>query len=140
VSTKSSQIREYIQKASQGENKAARYLFLTEIVDKKVQTQSGITIGKLKDLVIRDDRHYAEVTSLIVERSLGRPPLDIAWSNVVSVTTEKTLVQDPPEGRYSEIKHENDQLLLRDKILDKRILDTEGFDVEVVYDIQLLFV
>jgi len=140
VSTKSSQIREYIQKASQGENKAARYLFLTEIVDKKVQTQSGITIGKLKDLVIRDDRHYAEVTSLIVERSLGRPPLDIAWSNVVSVTTEKTLVQDPPEGRYSEIKHGNDQLLLRDKILDKRILDTEGFDVEVVYDIQLLFV
>ncbi len=74
MSTKSSQIREYIQKASLGENKAARYLLLTEILDKKVKTQSGITIGKLKDLVIRDDPHYAEVTSLIIERSLGRPP------------------------------------------------------------------
>jgi magnesium transporter len=140
VSTKSSQIREYIRKASLGENKTARYLLLTEIVDKRVQTHSGITIGKLKDLVIRDDPHYAEVTYLIVERSLGRPPLNIAWNNVISVTTEKTLVQDPPEGKYQEIKHGNDQLLLRDKILDKRILDTEGFDVEVVYDVQLLFV
>jgi len=56
------------------------------------------------------------------------------------VGTEKTIVQDPPEGKYPEIKHNEDQLLLRDKILDKRILDIEGFDVEVVYDIQLLFV
>jgi magnesium transporter len=140
VSTVSNQIRDYIQKASLGQNETARYLLLSQIVNKKVQTQSGITIGKLKDLVIRDDPRYAEVTSLIVERSLGRPPLSIPWSNVVSVTTEKTTVQEPPGGKYPEIKHGSDQLLLRDKILDKRILDTEGFDVEVVYDIQLLFV
>jgi len=140
VSTKSNQIREYIHKASLGENKTARYLFLTEIVNKKVRTQGGITIGKLKDVVIKEDPRYAEVTSLVVERSLGRPPLNVPWSNVINVTTEKTIVQDPPEGKYPEIKHSTDQLLLRDKILDKKILDTEGFDVEVVYDIQLLFV
>ena len=69
MSTKQNHIREYIQKASLGENKSAKYLFLTEILDKKVRTESGITIGKLKDLIIRDDRRYAEVTGLIVERS-----------------------------------------------------------------------
>ena len=140
MSVNSSQIREYIQKASLGENKAARYLFLTEIVNKKVQTKSGVTVGKLKDLVINDDSRYAEVVSLIVERSLGRPPWSVPWSNVVEVTTEKTTVQDPPEGKYPEIKHTEEHLLLRDKVLDKRILDIDGFDVEVVYDIQLLFV
>jgi hypothetical protein len=56
------------------------------------------------------------------------------------VTGQKTTIQDPPEGKYPEIKHAEDQLLLGDKILDKRILDIEGFDVEVVYDIQLLLV
>ena len=140
MSANSNQIREYIQKTSLGGNKTARYLFLTEIVNKKVQTQSGVTIGKLKDLVIKDEPRYAEVLSLIVERSLGRPPWNVPWANVVEVTTEKTTVQDPPEGKYPEIKHSEEHLLLRDKVLDKRILDIEGFDVEVVYDIQLLFV
>ena len=123
-----------------GEDKAARYLLLSEIVNKKVQTHAGVAIGKLKDLVFKDDPHYAEVTSLIVERSLGRPSWNVPWSKVVDVTTEKTIVQDPPEGKYPEVKHGEDQLLLRDKVLDKRILDIEGFDVEVVYDIRLLIV
>jgi len=140
MSVRSNQIRDYIQKASVGDSKTARYLFLSEIINKKVQTQGGLTVGKLKDLVIKDDPHYAEVTSLIVERSLGRPSWNVPWGNVIDVTQEKTMIQDPPEGKYPEIKHTEDQLLLGDKILDKRILDIEGFDVEVVYDVQLLLV
>lgn len=140
MSVRSNQIREYIQRASFGQNKTTRYLLLSEIINKKVQTKSGVTVGKLKDLVFKDDEHYPEVTSLIVERSLGRPPWNVPWSNVFDVTAEKTIIQEPPEGKYPEIKHSEDQLLLSDKVLDKRILDIEGFDVEVVYDIQLLLV
>jgi len=140
MSARSNQIREYIQRASLGENKTARYLFLSEVLDRKVKTQGGVTVGKLKDFVMKDDPHYAEVTGLIVERSLGRPSWNVPWSNVIDVGTDKTVVQDPPEGKYPEIKHGEVQLLLRDEILDKRILDIEGFDVEVVYDIQLLLV
>jgi magnesium transporter len=134
------QIRENIRRTSLGPNNAARYLLLSEIVSKKVQTQAGITIGRLKDFVFRDDPRYAEVISLIVERSMGRPSLNVPWDNVVSMTAEKTIVQDPPGGKYPEIKRGEDLLLLRDKILDKRILDIEGFDVEVVYDVRLLSV
>ncbi len=140
MTVNSNEIREHIRKASLGGNSNTKYLMLSEIVNKKVQTKSGVTIGKLKDLVFKDDPRYAEVTSVIVERSLGRPPLNVPWSNVVDVTTAKTIVQDPPEGKYPEIKHGEERLLLRDKVLDKRILDIEGFDVEVVYDIQLLLV
>jgi magnesium transporter len=134
----SNQVREQIHKALQGENSGTKYLLLSEIVNKRVQTKSGITIGKLQDLIFKDDPHYAEVTNIIVERSLGRPSWNVPWADVIGVSTEKTLVQDPPEGKYPEIKHSKEQLLLRDRVLDKRILDIEGFDVEVVYDIQLL--
>jgi sporulation protein YlmC with PRC-barrel domain len=122
------------------EKEGAQYLFLTQVVDKNVQTETGTRIGKLKDFVFNDDPHYAEVTSLVVGRSFGRPPLNVPWSHVVNVGTEKTIIREPPEGQYPEFKDEEDQLLLRDKILDKKVLDTKGFDVEVVYDIQLLFV
>ncbi len=140
MTVNSNHIREYIRKASLGGNSNTKYLMLSEIVNKKVQTKSGVTIGKLKDLVFKDDPRYAEVTGVIVERSLGRPPLNVPWSNVIDVTTAKTTVRDPPEGKYPELKHGEEQLLLRDKVLDKRILDIEGFDVEIVYDIQLLLV
>ncbi len=140
MSVRSNQIREYVQKAALGENKSMRYLFLSEIINKKVQTKDGVTLGKLRDLVIKDEAHYPEVIGAIVERSLGRPPWNVPWNHVVSMTKEKTIIEAPPEGKYPELKHSEDQLLLRDKVLDKRILDIEGFDVEVVYDIQLLLV
>jgi magnesium transporter len=132
--------QEQIRETLLGRSKPPQYLLLSEIVNKKVQTHSGITIGRLKDLVFKDDPHYAEVTDLVVERSLGRPPYRIPWSSVVEVSKERSLVQDVSEGKYPEIKHGESYLLLRDEILDKRILDLEGFEVEVVYDIQLLFV
>jgi len=140
VSATSNQIKEYIQQPSLGEKKNTRYLFLSEIIDKKVQTRSGVTIGRLRDLIFKDEPNYAEVTSLIVERPLGRPPWKVPWTNAIDVTSQRTVVEDPPEGRYPEIKHGEDHLVLRDKVLDKRILDIEGFDVELVYDIQLLLV
>lgn len=140
MAVKSNQIREYVQKASLGENKSMRYLFLTRIVGKKVQTKDGVTLGDLKDLVIKDEGQYPEVVGLIVERSLGRPSWNVPWNHVVDVTTDKTVVDSPPEGKYPQLKHSEDMLFLRDKVLDKRILDIEGFDVEVVYDIQLLLV
>jgi magnesium transporter len=134
------QVRGNIDGVSQGQNETPQYLLLSEILDKRVQTQSGITIGKLKDLVFKDDPHYAEVTDLVIERSLGRPPYRIPWSNAIKVSAEKSIVQDSSEGKYPEIKHGETCLFLRDKILDKRILDLEGFEVEVVYDMLLLFV
>jgi len=112
-------------------------LFLSEIIDKKVRTQSGIKIGKLKDLCFVDDPKYAEVTSLLIGRPFGHLPLNVPWSNVIDITDEGITVENRPEG-YPESKNAEELLLLRSKILDKRILDLEGFDVEVVYDIQLL--
>jgi CBS domain-containing protein len=137
---KANHIREYLQKTSLGQNKAMRYLYLSEILKKKVQTKDSVTLGKLKDLVIKDEGHYPEVTNIIVERSLGRPAWNVPWSHVVNVTAEGTTIAPPPEDKYPQIKHGEDYLLLADKVLDKKILDIEGFDVELVYDIQLLLV
>ena len=140
MTVNSGQIQDRHQNNSIADRKDARYILLSEIANKKVQTESGISIGRLKDLVFKDDPHYAEVISLIVGRSMGRPPLNIPWNSVINVGTERTVVQDPIEGQFLEINEDEDQLLLWDRIIDKRILDTKGFAVEVVYDIQLLLV
>jgi magnesium transporter len=122
------------------ETKNAKTLLLGDVIGKKVRTKSGITLGKLKDFVFTDDPKYAEVTSLVIGRPFGRFPLGVPWPSVIDVNPQSVVVADPPENGYHELKHIDDLLLLRGKILDKKILDLEGFDVDVVYDIQLLLV
>jgi magnesium transporter len=123
-----------------GGNGHASSLMLNELIGSRIETKSGNKLGKLKDLVFVDDPKYAEVTHLVVGRPLGDPSLKVPWSEVVEVRPKVIDVRDPTEGGYPELGPEEDLLLLRDKIVDKRILDTGGFAVEVVYDIQLLMV
>jgi CBS domain-containing protein len=107
-------------------------------MDRKVRTESGSTLGKLRDLCFVDDPKYAEVTSLLIGRPFGHLSLNVPWENVIEINESKIVVQDSPSGGYPEVKNPEDYLLLRAKVLDKRIIDLEGFDVDVVYDIRLL--
>lgn len=117
----------------------ARYLRVCELVDRKVRTEAGTTLGRLQDFVFVDDPKYAEVTHLVVRRPFGRPPLKVPWSEVILMSTTETIVKDPPNGgEYEGIEDLDDLLLLRDRIIDKRILDTRGLGIDVVYDVQLL--
>lgn len=105
-----------------------------------MRTKSGVKLGKLKDFVFVDDPKYAEVTTLIIGRPFGDPSLKVPWSSVVGFEADEIVVRDAPDGGYAEVGPEEDLLLLKDKLLDKKILDTEGLAVEVVYDLQLLLV
>ena len=117
----------------------SQYLRVSELVDRKVRTERGITLGKLQDFVFVDDPKYAEVTYLLVRRPFGRPPLKVPWPQVVRMDRAETVVRDLPDGtEHTSVDDVADLLLLRDRILDKRMLDTRGFGVDVVYDIQLL--
>ena len=117
----------------------AHYLQLSEVMDQKVKTEAGITLGRLQDFVFVDDPKYAEVTDLVVRRPFGRPPLRVPWGQVRSMSALETVARSLAGGaEYPKIEDLEDVLLLRDKILDKRILDTRGYGVDVVYDVQLL--
>ena len=115
-----------------------RYYLLTALLDKPVSTTSGATIGRLNDLEFIDDPKYGEVTGVIVRRPFGRPPLRVPWAEVIQVSSSGTTVRDPAGGMFAEFEPQVGQILLRDTLLDKRILDTQGLGVDVVYDFQLL--
>lgn len=119
-------------------NGHARTFLMSELVGWKIVTEKGGKVGKLKDFVVKDDPMYAEVTHIIVGRPYGDASLKIPWGDVREVGPKQIVVRDPPQGGYAEVGPEEDLLLLRDKILDKRVLDTNGLAVEVVYDLELL--
>jgi CBS domain-containing protein len=114
------------------------FFFISELLDDKVIQQPKTTIGRLKDLEIKPGGLYPEVINLIVNRSFGRPALAVPFNYVKSLDKRRTIVDIPQEVRLKEFKGEPERILIKDMILDKRIIDTDEYEVEVVYDIHLL--
>jgi magnesium transporter len=114
------------------------FFFISELVGDRVIEQSGNVIGRLRDLEIHLVGLYPEVINLIVNRSFGRPPLSIPFCYVKSMDVRKTIVNIPEGVTFKEFKGEPERILIKEMILDKRIIDTDEYEVEVVYDIHLL--
>jgi magnesium transporter len=111
-------------------------LFLSEVMNAKVFLK-GKKIGKLLDLIILEKHKAAEVTYIVISRSFGYPSLLVPWNNVNSFN-EKEVTIDIDDVEKFAYKIPEGFILLKDYILDKKILDLEDTEVEVVYDIKMV--
>jgi magnesium transporter len=121
---------------SKNQKKSEEEYFLSEVIGAAIRWK-GKKIGKLSDLVIVETAKIPEVTQLIIFRPFGYPALMVPMSNVESFTKKEIVIgiesiepyeKSPPESVF----------LLKDHILDKKVLDIEDKEVEVVYDIRLV--
>jgi CBS domain-containing protein len=109
---------------------------LTDLIAGKARI-SGKSIGKLADVIAVDGGKAAEVTHLLIERPFGYKSLMIPWDKVETLapngeTTLAIFQVEDFEGEPGE-----GQVRLRDHLLDKKVLDSDDDEVEVVYDIKL---
>jgi len=111
-------------------------ILLSDILNVPV-LKSGKKIGSLNDLVIVETAKIPEVRSLYVTRSFGNPGLLIPWEYVHTLTGRGIEVTISDTKPY-EAEPAEDVILLRDYVLDKKVIDLEENDVEIVYDIRLV--
>ncbi len=115
-----------------------REFFLSEIVGRRIYLKSH-SIGKLKDLVIQENAgKIPEVTHLLVHRPFGDPRLLIPWDKITLISNTEIVSEIATTEGY-ELNPLDNHIFLKDYILDKKILDMDGHEVEVVYDVKLLF-
>jgi len=116
-------------------NPIEQSFFLSEILGARVMLDKK-KVGKLADLVMKENGPLPVVTHLLVNRPFGETAL-VAWESVsqisnhsieIHVESIEALPKEPPEGAIQ----------IRDHILDKKALDLEGREVEVVYDVRLV--
>ena len=114
----------------------ATYL-LSDLIGGKARYQNG-TIGKLSDLIVTESEKLPEVTHLLIQRRFGRKSLMVPWDKVERLDAKGRALlaiaaPEPYEGEPAE-----GQICLRDHLLDKKVLDCDDDEVEVVYDIKLV--
>jgi magnesium transporter len=113
-----------------------RKYLLSELLGTKVFLHDK-KIGSLTDVIIVETGKLPEVRYFVVSRPFGDPSLLIPWERVLSLEPQKLLIDIHEIKKFEGIPPE-DAILLRDHILDKKVLDTEDAEVEVVYDIRLV--
>ena len=109
--------------------------FLSDLIGTKV-LNGDKKIGKLQDIAIIEQGKLPVVTHFIVHRSFGRKSLLVPWERVVAVNVKRIIVDLEVMEQY-EAEPEESQVLLNDYIVDKKVLDMDDNEVDVVYDIKL---
>lgn len=111
--------------------------FLSEIIGRRVYLKTE-RIGRLDDIVIVETGKFPEVSHFVVSRPFGYPSLLLPWDKL-SLISNTEIVFDLSDPVAYERRPAEDSILLRAHILDKKILDMDDHEVEVVYDIRLDF-
>jgi CBS domain-containing protein/sporulation protein YlmC with PRC-barrel domain len=109
---------------------------LNDLIGTKVLLH-GKKIGTLGDIIARENETLPVVTHFYVTRLFGSPSLLIPWDRVRAITKNEIVV-DIPDVKQYEAEPDEMSIKLKDQVLDKKILDTEDREIEIVYDIRLI--
>lgn len=109
--------------------------FLTQLLGARAYFQNR-KVGRLKDLLAVDQGKVAEVTHFQIARPFGEPALLVPSQRVRLVSAREIALDIESAERYVR-DPSPDEVPLRDYLLDKKVLDIEDREVEVVYDVRL---
>jgi magnesium transporter len=110
--------------------------FLSDLIGTKVFDGYN-KIGKLRDIAIREHEKLPTVTHLIVHRPFGHKALLVPWERVVAVNVQRIIIDLESVEQY-EAEPAESQVLLNDHILDKKVLDMDDNEIDIVYDVKLV--
>jgi len=110
--------------------------FLSEIIGIKVFNYDE-KIGNLLDVAVRDHEKLPTVTHFIVSRPFGHEPLLVPWAKVAKIDPKAITVNLESIAKY-EGEPEESHVLLNNHILDKKVLEMDDNEIDVVHDVRLV--
>ncbi|MBF0466659.1 MAG: CBS domain-containing protein [Nitrospirae bacterium] len=125
-----------IAKSTQEQETTGYEFFLSDLIGLKVYNGDKKT-GKLQDVAIIEQEKLPVVTHLIVHRPFGNKPLLVPWERVVFVRAEMIIIDLESLDQYEQEPSEG-QVLLAGHVLDKKVLDMDDNEIDMVYDIKMV--
>jgi len=114
-------------------------IFLSALFHKSIFDIEGHRLGVLKDVSVSLRETFPTVTALVIAPSsltIGNNDMIIPWSQVENLEAERIHLTIG-QARIAPYTPEQDELLLGRDLLDKQIVDTQGFRVVKVNDLKL---
>ncbi len=112
-------------------------IFLSALLRQSIYDIEGRRLGVLRDVCVSQNETFPIVTALVVATStLSNSDMIIPWSQVDNLEASKIYLTVKQQHIASYIPNP-DELLLRRDLLDKQIVDTQGYRVVKVNDLKL---
>lgn len=113
-------------------------IFLSTLLRQSVCDRDGRRLGTLKDVCVSLNETFPVVTALVVSQlSLTSSELIIPWSQVDNLEEERKISLTVKQSEVGNYPTHPEEILLKRDILDKQIVDTQGFRVVKVNDLKL---
>ena len=113
------------------------FLFLSKTLGKIVYDPEGRKLGKISDIVAQLVEPYPVVTHVLVNTGGKRAAFLIPWQTIEKMD-EKFLATAHTSLSAYEPEFAEGSFLLRDALLDKQVVDTNGAKIRRVNDLQFL--
>ncbi len=113
------------------------FLFLSQILGKRIVDASGRNWGRLLDLIVSIGDLYPLVTGISYCPEGKKSSSRLPWDRVREIGGQIGIDSSSPEDQGQAILKEG-ELFLKDSLLDKQIVDTHGAKVLRVNDLHLL--
>jgi CBS domain-containing protein len=120
------------------ENSLKMFLFLSEILGRRVIDSKGGVVGKVVDMKARLGELFPRINSLCLKAKGERNPFWINWVNVKTIDGNTIKLKEETSKTSSPVEIKEMEILLKEEILDKQVVDTLGAKVERVNDVHLL--
>ena len=113
------------------------FLFLSRILGKKIVGAEGKALGRVYDLIAEFVEPYPAVTGLVFSPTFKKRFLILPWKYVTNLD-EAVSVAINAVSELSALGLRQGELLLREDLLDKQVVDTDGAKIRRVNDLQFL--
>ncbi len=112
------------------------FLFLSQVLGKQVYFE-GQPMGRVSDLVAAISDLYPAVVALLYLPKASKIPVRVPWSRVIDIGDPVVVSPQRPEEQRPGSAQDG-ELLLKESLLDKQIVDTHGAKILRVNDLHLL--
>jgi magnesium transporter len=120
------------------ENVLKMFVFLSEILNRRVIDSEGKIIGKVVDLRAKLGELFPGVVSVRVRQKKPKKLLAFPWQSVKSMNGNVIRLKQDAEGQSIDLEIKEGEILLKEEILDKQVVDTYGAKIERANDLHLL--
>jgi len=116
------------------------FVYFSRLLDRSIMNAAGRSVGKLHDLKVRLGELFPKMSSVVLKARGKKALREVDWSEVDLLNGNRVVLREGAEERVRPLEVGPDELLLREELLDKQVVDTFGAKIERVNDIHLLVI
>ena len=116
------------------------FLYFSQLQGRPVIGADGSVVGKTADLKVKLGEPFPRMGSLVLKTKRKKRLMELAWSRIESLNGNKITLTPGAEDALKPLDVNTQELLLKEELLDKQVVDTYGAKIERVNDVHLLII